>query len=88
MADFTFTLGDVKVGVDIIHVEYDPPQDRYLAASDWDCYGNLEIEWKVVSVEGGMVGSEEGEDLIDEDYIDFLVRKDIMDRINNRDEDY
>lgn len=84
MADYTFTLGDVKVGVDIIHVEYDPPQDPYLAASDWDCYGNLEIEWKIVSVEGG----EEGEGDIDEGYIDYFLRNIIRDRINNRDEDY
>lgn len=84
MADFTLTLGDVKVGVDIIHIEYDPPQDPYLAASDWDCYGNLEIEWKIVSVEGG----EEGENLIDEGYIDYFLRNIIRDRINNRDEDY
>lgn len=81
MADFTYTLGDVKVGVDIVHMEYDPPQDPYSAASDWDCYGNLEIEWKIVSVEGG-------EGLIDEDYVEYLLRKDIMDRINSRDEDY
>lgn len=84
MADFTYTLGDVKVGVDIVHVEYDPPQDPYSASSDWDSHGTLEIEWKIVSVEGG----EEGEGDIDEDYIDYLLRKDIMDRINNRDEDY
>lgn len=81
MADFTYTLGDVKVGVEIVHMEYDPPQDPYSAASDWDCYGNLEIEWKIVSVEGGV-------ESIDEDYIEYLLRKDIMDRINNRDEDY
>lgn len=88
MADYTYTLGDVKVGVDIIHVEYDPPQDPYSAASDWDCYGNLEIEWEIVSVEGGMEDGEEGESSIDEEYIEYLLRKDIMDRINNRDEDY
>lgn len=81
MADYTYTLGDGKVEVDIIHVEYDPPQDPYSAASDWDCYGNLEIEWKVVS--GG-----EGLTKEDEDYIEYLLRKDIMDRINSRDEDY
>lgn len=84
MADYTYTLGDVKAGVDIVHMEYDPPQDPYSAASDWDCYGNLEIEWKVVSVEGG----EEALTKEDEDYIEYLLRKDIMDRINNRDEDY
>ena len=85
MSDYTYTLGDVKVGVDIIHVEYDPPQDPYLAASDWDCYGNLEIDWEIVSIVGG-----DGEALTkeDEDYIDYLLRKDIMDRINSRDEDY
>lgn len=81
MADFTYTLGDIKVGVDIVHMEYDPPQDPYSAASDWDCYGNLEIEWKIASVEGD-------KSLVDEEYVEYLLRKDIMDRINNRDEDY
>ena len=85
MADFTYTLGDVKVGVDIIHVEYDPPQDPYSAASDWDCYGYFEVEWEVVSVEGA-----DEETLTEEDreHIDLLLREDIMDRINDRDEDY
>lgn len=85
MSDYTYTLGDVKVEVEITHVEYDPPQDLYSAASDWDCHGNLEIDWDIVSVEGG-----DGEALTkeDEDYIDYLLRKDIMDMIHKKDGDY
>ena len=78
---FRYNLGITTILVDVKNVEYDPPQDPYSAASDWDCYGNLEIEWEIVSVEGG-------EDSIDEEYVEYLLRKDIMDRINNRDEDY
>lgn len=85
MADFTYTLGDVEVGVDVIHVEYAPPQDPYLAASDWDCYGVFEIDWEIVSVEGG---DREVLTKEDEDYIDYLLRKDIMDMIHNKDGDY
>lgn len=85
MADFTYTLGDVKVGVDIIHMEYDPPQDPYSAASDWDFYGNLEVEWEITSatnLDGG-VDTE-----VDMEYLDQLVRKDVMEAINSKDDDY
>lgn len=85
MTDFTYTLGDVEVGVEVTHVKYAPPQDPYLAASDWDCYGIFEVEWKVVSVEGA---DEDALTEEEEDYIEDLLYKDVMDRINNRDEDY
>jgi len=72
--------GEKKVVVNVLNVVYDPPLNVWRASSDWDAMGTLEIDWEIVSVEGGVS--------VDEEYIDYLLRNDIMDRINNRDEDY
>lgn len=80
-----YDLGNVEVEVEVTHVEYDPPQNPYTAASDWDCYGGLEVEWEITSatnLEGGIDTD------VDMEYLDHLVRKDVMEAINSKDDDY
>ena len=76
-----YQLGDCEVLVEVFNVVYEPPVDKWLANSDWECYGTLEFDWDVVEITGEL------EDY-DEDYVDSLLRKDIMDIINSRDEEY
>ena len=76
-----YQLGDCEVLVEVFNVVYEPPVDKWLANSDWECYGTLEFDWDVVEITG------EREDYV-EKHLHNLIEKDIMDRINNRDEDY
>lgn len=78
-----YNLGNDEVEVEVTYAEYDPPQNPYTAASDWDCYGNLEVEWEITSatnLDGGVDTD------VDMEYLDLLVRKDVMEAINSKDD--
>lgn len=76
-----YQLGDCEVLVEVFNVVYEPPVDKWLANSDWECYGTLEFDWDVVEITG------EREDY-DEKHLHNLIKKDIISTINNKDEDY
>ena len=81
MVTLKYQMGDCEVLVEVSNVVYEPPVDKWLANSDWECYGTLEFDWDVVEITG------EREDY-GEKHLHNLIEKDIIDSINNRDEDY
>lgn len=83
--ELEYDLGDIKVEVEVTYVEYYPPQNPYTAASDWDCYGHLEVEWEIMSATNLNGGVDTD---VDMEYLDHLVRKDVMEAVKSRDDDY
>lgn len=76
-----YQMGGCEVLVEVSNVIYQPPVNKWLASSDWECYGELEFDWNLVEMSGEL------EDY-DEKHLHSLIEKDIMGTINNRDEDY
>lgn len=76
-----YDLGSCVVTVEVFNIVYEPPVSKWLANSDWECYGELEFDWNVVEIIGDL------EDY-DEKHLYDLIEQDIMDISNNRDEDY
>lgn len=59
--------------MEVKSVEYDPPQNVWSSVSDWDAYGNLEVEWKIIEKDEKVLDSD-----LDLDYIDSLVKQDVL----------
>jgi len=76
-----YQMGGCEVLVEVSNVIYQPPVDKWLANSDWECYGELEFDWNLVEISGEL------EDY-DENYVDYLLRKDIMDIIRKQKDDF
>lgn len=83
--ELEYGIGDVWVEVEVTCVAYSPPQNPHTAASDWDCYGYLEVDWEITSatnLEGGVDTD------VDMEYLDHLVRESVMESIKSKDYDY
>ena len=76
-----YQMGGCEVLVEVSNVIYQPPVNKWLASSDWECYGELEFDWNLVEISGEL------EDY-DENYVDYLLRKDIMDIIRKQKDDF
>ena len=76
-----YQMGGCEVFVEVSNVIYQPPVNKWLASSDWECYGELEVEWEVVEIIGEL------EDF-DEENLQSLIEKDIMYDIRKQKDDF
>ena len=76
-----YQMGGCEVLVEVSNVIYQPPVDKWLANSDWECYGELEFDWNLVEMSGEL------EDY-DEKHLHSLIEKDIMDIIRKQKDDF
>lgn len=81
MMIFKYQLGGCEVLVEVSNVIYQPPVDKWLANSDWECYGELEFDWDVVEMSGEL------EDY-DEKHLQSLIEQDIIDGIRKQKDDF
>lgn len=76
-----YQLGGCEVIVEVFNVVYEPPVDKWLASSDWDAYGEFEVDWEVVEISGELTD-------YDEKALQGLIEKDIMHKIRKQKDEF